>query len=391
MKKKNKILIITGIILLGFIFYIFLPSNYYLQQTLIHLYPSIDDKDIFPVRVIKAGDPQPWAVSENYNKVGLNEKYMPELKKLETIAFLVIKDQQIVFEQYWDGYNEQSSTNSFSMAKSIVGLLVGCAIDDGYIQSVDQPVKEFVPGYNHPAFKTLTIKHLLTMSAGVDFEEAYTSPFSTTTKLYYGDNLEEMALDMPQIEEPGVYNNYQSGVTQLLSLIVEKVSGKTLSDYASEKIWTPIHAEHDAFWSLDKKDGIEKAYCCYYSNARDFARLGQLLLNNGYWGEQRIISEEYLHASLIPDTTLIRKKLQVPNKIYGYQWWIIPREPHNVYLAKGLYGQYIYSIPDLNAVIVRLGHKRSETRDEDDNPTDEKIWLEAGLEIINASNPNTIR
>ncbi len=379
---KKKILIIFSIILCGLLIYLALPSNYFLRQTLIHFYPSIDDVNIFHNNIIKAENPHPWEYAKNYNQLSIDEKYLPTFKELETVSFLVVKDGKILFEQYWDGYGTASEINSFSMAKSIVSLLIGCAIDDSLITCVNQPVKDFISGFDDTRFKTVTIKHLLTMSAGVDFQESYTSVFSTTTKFYYGNNLEEMTLGMKQIEEPGVFMNYQSGATQLLSLIVEKATGKSISQYASEKIWTPIQAEHDALWSLDKKNGIEKAYCCYYSNARDFARLGELILNKGCWGDRRIISEKYLSEATVPDTTLIYKNLNIQNKFYGYQWWIIPREPQDIIYAKGLYGQYIYVVPDLNVVIVRLGHKRSEERDSIDNPTDANVWLEAGLSIL---------
>lgn len=379
---KRKFFMCLRIILVFLIIFLMWPSNYYLRQTIRHGYPSIDDIKIFPFHVIKAKDPKPWITSEKYNQKELDKKYIPAFEELKTIAFLVVRHEEIVFEKYWESYDEYSLTNSFSMAKSIVGLLVGCAIDDGLIKSVNQPVKDFVPNFDHPEFTTLTIRHLLTMSAGVDFDEAYSSVFSKTTRFYYGNNLEEMTLNMKQIEEPGKFFYYQSGVTQLLALILEKATGKGLSDYASEKLWTPIHAEKDAVWSLDKKDGVEKAFCCIYSNARDFARLGQLILNKGKWDNKQIISTSYLDASLTPDTTLISRKLQRVNKLYGYQWWIIPQKEETVYLAKGLYGQYIYVLPAHNAVIVRLGHKRSEVRDSNDNPIDERIWLKAGLEIL---------
>lgn len=382
MSKKVKISITVGVLLAGLIVYLFLPSNYYLRQTLLHLYPDIDDLEVFENRVIKAGRPQAWLASEQYNQAQINEEYLPVFEELETVAFLVIQHNKIIFEKYWGDYGPESYTNSFSMAKSMVGLLIGCAIDDGVIKGVNQPVSDFVPGFDSPEFKTLTLKHLLTMSAGVDYEESYSSPFSTTTRFYYGNNLNELTLKMKQIEEPGVYVNYQSGVTQLLALIIEKATGKTLSEYASQKIWTRIRAEYDALWSIDKKEGVEKAFCCYYCNARDFARLGQLILNEGCWNDSIIVSEEYLKESLTPDTTLIYKTLDKPNKLYGYQWWIIPRMPNNIYYAKGLYGQYIFAIPDLDAVIVRLGHKRSEERDEIDNPADVNVWLKAGFEIM---------
>lgn len=153
------------------------------------------------------------------------------------------------------------------MAKSIVSLAIGAAIDDGFIKDVDQPVSDFYPEFQGYNGKPLTLRHLLTMSAGVDFDEAYSSPFSPTTKLYYGDDLQQIAFGMKEIEEPGVNFIYQSGVTQLLAFIVEKATGENISSYVSRKFWTPMNAEEDALWSLDKKDGIEKAYCCFNSNA----------------------------------------------------------------------------------------------------------------------------
>ena len=128
------------------------------------------------------------------------------------------------------------------MAKSIVSLAIGCAIDDGFIKNVDQPVSDFYPEFQGYNGKVLTLRHLLTMSAGVDFDEAYSSPFSPTTKLYYGDDLEKIALGMKETEEPGVNFIYQSGVTQLLSLIVEKATGENISSYVSRKLWTPMNA-----------------------------------------------------------------------------------------------------------------------------------------------------
>ena len=164
---------------------------------------------------------------------------------------------------------------------------------------------------------------VLTMSAGVDFDEAYSSPFSPTTQLYYGDDLQEIAFGMKEIDEPGVNFIYQSGVTQLLGFIVEKATGEKLSDYVSRKLWTPMHAEESALWSLDRKDGMEKAYCCFNSNARDFARFGQLLLNNGQWDDRQLISPAYLAEATSPDTRLVYKDLGKPNHCYGFQYWIL--------------------------------------------------------------------
>ena len=301
--------------------YLVLPSNYYLRRALIHLLPKIDQYPIFENRMVKAGNPQPWPESEAYNKLSVPEKFQPVFENLGTVAFVIIKDSTLLFEQYWEDYSPHSRSNSFSMAKSIVSLAIGCAIDDGFIKNVDQPVNDFYPEFKGYNGKALTLRHLLTMSAGVDFDEAYSSPFSPTTKLYYGDDLQQIALGMKEIEEPGIHFIYQSGVTQLLALIVEKATGENISSYVSRKLWTPLNAEEDALWSLDKKDGIEKAYCCFNSNARDFARFGQLILNKGNWNGKQLVSESYIKEATTPDTNLIFKEYNETNHCYGFQFW----------------------------------------------------------------------
>lgn len=362
--------------------YLVLPSNYYLRRALTHLLPKIDQYPIFENRTVKAGDPQPWIQSEAYNTVSIPEKYLPVFEQLGTVAYVIIKDSTLLFEQYWEDYSPESHSNSFSMAKSIVSLAIGAAIDDGFIKDVDQPVSDFFPEFQGYNGKPLTLRHLLTMSAGVDFNEAYSSPFSPTTKLYYGDDLQQIALDMKEIEEPGVNFIYQSGVTQLLAFIVEKATGENISSYVSRKFWTPMNAEEDALWSLDKKDGIEKAYCCFNSNARDFARFGQLILNEGEWNGEQLISSSYLKEATTPDTSLLFKEYNETNHCYGFQFWHLTYNGMEIPYMRGILGQYIFIIPDLNAVVVRLGHKRSETRSDQHYPDDIDTWLGAAVEMI---------
>ena len=239
---------IVFIFMLGIGGYLALPSNYYLRRALIHLLPKINQYPIFENRVVKAGSPRPWELSEAYNTKSIPERYLPRFEELGTVAYVIIQDNRLLFEQYWEDYSPESHSNSFSMAKSIVSLAIGCAIDDGFIRDVDQPVSDFFPEFKGYDGKALTLRHLLTMSAGVDFDEAYSSPFSPTTQLYYGDDLQEIAFGMKEIDEPGVNFIYQSGVTQLLGFIVEKATGEKLSDYVSRKLWTPMHAEESALW-----------------------------------------------------------------------------------------------------------------------------------------------
>ena len=226
------------------------------------------------------------------------------------------------------------------------------------------------------------------MSAGVDFQEAYSSPFSPTTKLYYGNDLHKIAFGMKEIAEPGVDFIYQSGVTQLLAFLVEKATGESVSSYVSRELWTPMQAEENALWSLDKKDGMEKAYCCFNSNARDFARFGQLLLNGGSWNGRQLISESYLKEATTPDSTLRFAEYDEPNRCYGFQFWHLNYKGMDIPYMRGILGQYVFIIPDKNAVVVRLGHKRSDTRTGQHYPDDINTWLDAALEIMEQGKQN---
>ncbi len=381
------------IILVGAGIFVLLPSNYYVRRALTHWNPKIDQYTIFENRVVKAEDPNPWDFAPDVENKQIPREFEADFAKYKTVGFVVVQHNRIIFEQYWKNYSPLSLSNSFSMAKSVISLLIGCAIDDGKIKSVEQPVSDFLPQWTSYDGKVLTIKDLLTMSAGVEWDESYSSLFSKTTQAYYGNDLWKLTLTEKLIEKPGVRFNYQSGVTQMLAFVVQKATGKNIADYASEKLWTPIQAEEDAQWSLDHKGGMEKAYCCLNSNARDFARLGQLILNKGMWNGFQVVDSNYIKEATTPATWLKytpetkpgeTKVSSVPCAFYGYQFWIANYRGVKISYMRGMLGQYIIAIPALDAVIVRLGkQKEKEMNVEQDYNKDLEIWLDAGMEIIN--------
>lgn len=396
MKRSNIIIGILALCLLIAGIWLFQPANCYICQALIYQRPKIDQYRIFENRIVHAGEPHPWPFSTYYNRYRIPEQYLNDFDKLGTIAYLIIQNGELLFEQYWNNYSPQSYSNSFSMAKSIVSLAVGCAIDDGFMSDLDQPVSDYFPQFKGFNGKTLTVRHLLTMSAGLDFQEAYSSIFSSTTEIYYGNDLNKFILGMKSIAEPGVNFIYQSGVTQLLASIVEKATGENISSYVSRKIWTPIQAEEDALWSLDRRDGMEKAFCCFNTNARDFARLGQLILNEGIWNGRQIVSAKYIREATTPDESLIdkechRQECQDMNRQYGFQFWILEKDGMKIPYLRGLLGQYIFVIPDKNAVVVRLGHAKMKAYTDGQNyPADIDIWLNAAMDILDAT-PRQVR
>lgn len=387
MNWKRKLKVASVVVVVALAVYLALPQNHYIVRALIYQQVNIDDYKIFHNRTVKAGAPQPWRLHEKYNSYQLTNDQLKYFNDFRTVAFLVVKDTALLFESYWDGYGKDSYSNSFSMAKSIVSLLMGCALGDGYVKSIDEPVGNYLPEFAEGDKAKITIKHLLTMSSGLSWDESYSTLFSLTTQGYYGKNLPKLVLNQTVVKEPGKTFEYRSGDTQLLSLIIEKATGKTLADYASEKIWSKIGAEHDALWCLDRKDGVEKAFCCFNTNARDFARFGQLVLNGGRWNGEQIVPEEYLNESLTPASYLFDPETNRNVDFYGYQWWMINVDGYKTWYARGLLGQYIFVIPSLNAVVVRLGHVRNNNRI-DGTPEDVYQYIRFGISIVKSIENN---
>lgn len=376
MSKTRKILL--AIIALAVFIYLALP--YYAKQALVHQMPGIEDYQIFDNRIVRAGNHQPWQVDEKYNTVEIADSTRDKMAFYEPVAFLIIQDQKIIYEEYWDGFNEDTPSNSFSMAKGIVSLLIGAALDDGYIENLDQKVGEFIEAYNEGGKEEVTIRDVLTMSSGLDWDEAYASLFSPTTESYYGNDLRGLVKNLDMMEKPGVHYYYRSIDTELLAMIVESATGRNISDYCSEKYWKKMGAKHDALWSLDEKEGMEKAFCCFNSNARDFARWGQLILNNGSWNGRQLVSKDYVHTATSPADHLIDDEGKHVD-YYGYQWWLIEYNGITIPYMRGILGQYVFAIPEKNAVVVRLGHKRSEELI-GPNRKDIYVYLEAAFQVL---------
>ncbi len=362
-KSKPRISVWTKIIW-GIIFTLFsihiaiwLTGYTYIYKTLIYTYPDIDDLDLFDSRIISSDSSEKWNESLDYNKTKLPVATRTMLVEKESVAFLVIQNDSLRYEEYWDRQNPNTVSNSFSMAKSIVGILIGIAADEGKL-NINDPVGKYLPQFSEGENAKLTIRNLLTMSSGLNWNESYTSLFSITTEAYYGRHLDHIIEGLEVVSEPGKTFSYMSCNSLLLGQILEKVTGKHISDYAHEKLWNPMHAIHPAFWSLDNPAGFEKAYCCFYSTARDFARIGKLMLDSGMWNGKRILSKEYIRESLTPNA--IPDEQGRPVDYYGYQWWLLNYRDHSVFYARGILGQYILVIPDQRIVMVRLGNKRGE-------------------------------
>lgn len=355
---KSIFLILLSFILIGSI-YAVTSGKSYLFKAVWYNFAGIDDYEVFTNNTVTAATPQPWRSSASYNKAALPAPLLSMLEELNTIGLLAVKNDSLLFERYWHGYDQKSYSGSFSITKSITSLLIGIALKEGRIKSLEEPIGNYLPEFKSGEKSKVRIVDLLTMSSGSDFDESYANPLSVTTEMYYGSNVYKVATNVSIIRKPGSYHSYKSGDTQLLGLILEKATGMSLSEYASKKLWQPLGAEHPALWSTDKAGGHEKAYCCFNSNTRDFARIGQLMLDSGRWKGQEIISKDYYIKSVTP--CLIPDELGKKCNYYGYQWWIFPAD-EPIFYARGILGQYIIVIPSNKVVLVRLGKQRSEQR-----------------------------
>ena len=358
---KYLIYVIITIVVLVNVF-ILLTGRYYLYSGITKTYlrgktgPSIYDLELFPVNKLQKSSKPYNFIFEKDPSLKLTKSDLEYHEKMDTKAFLIFQGDTLIYEKYWDEHHDKTVSNSFSAAKSVIGMLVGIAIEEGKINSVDDLAGDYIPEFKKNGREKITIRHLLTMSAGFDWVESGKNPLSEAAEGYYGTDLYGLVTRLRVIEKPGIKFNYQSGNTQILGFIIEKATGKSINEYAAEKLWIPLGARNDAFWSLDKEGGDEKAFCCMYATARDYALLGQLILNKGFYNGAQIVPEWYMKKML--DTPNMSTKEKVPNMRYGWHTWIYKNRGNPVYYCRGLMGQYMIAIPHKNRVIVRLGTKR---------------------------------
>ncbi len=313
----------------------------------------LDWKDFDLRKIQNNPDKIYYTPSKTYAKTnGLDKKLLDMLTNTNSGSYIVIKNDTIVSEHYFNGISDSSQTNSFSMAKTITTLLVQKAIQDKIIASWDDKVIDYLPWLTGEFAKDVTLRHLSTMTAGLDWDESYVSPFGVTAKAYYSNDVEGVLKQVAVTKKPDENFQYQSGATQLLGFVLKKALDKTgkyksVSEFAQVNLWNKIGAEYPAFWSLDADNGKELTYCCFDATARDFAKLGQLVLHHGKsaWGES-IIDSAFLEMA--------QKPYKSAN--YGHSFWIGEVDGIKFPYFQGLKGQYIAIVKNENAVIVRTGN-----------------------------------
>lgn len=353
----NLILLCAALVLVPF-----LTDNSYVFRAFMHTYwqghmtSNIYDYQGFDNRVIAINNPQPFELHKKYNQIELPKELQQELKNHKSVAYLILKDGKLLHESYYMGHTQDTLSNSFSMAKTMVALMLLRAIKEGHIKSLEQPITDFLPEYKDDAnAKLATVGDLAAMQSGYDWFEDYWLPINPTSKAYYGKDLEKQILAREFSKPPKGEFQYSSGSTQLLGILLQRAVGMSLSEYLSSRFWQPLEMQADSYWSLDSNATIEKAYCCINATALDFARLGQFMLNKGSWGNRSILTEAQIDMMIAPNASAFKDKTKA---VYGLSIWLDNQHSPNFYAFLGHLGQRIIVIPEKNMVVVRLGHKK---------------------------------
>ena len=352
-----------------------LPQTYFRGITK----PDIDDLKYSDTKVIaKADQPEHWKMSSSLPGKVLSDKDLAYHEQLQSTVFLVTQGDEILYEQYWEDYNKNTLSNSFSMAKTFTAMCIMRAEEEGWLKTSDKVCK-FLPRFCDGENTKLTIAHLLQMSSNIDFGESYSNPFGYQAKAYFNDDL--FGLTAPYLVEEGAGTvwKYQGGDTVILHEILESATGKSLADLFSENFWQRIGTSHAAYWGLDDNDGKEKAFSAVYATGRDFAKVGKLLRDFGKLSDGEEVLSAHSIAKMTEPANLPDKDGDVVN-YYGYQLWLLNDLDAPVYMLKGMRGQYIINIPQWEMTIVRLGHVR-DVKQGKAYSKDVYRWIEMGKNL----------
>ena len=364
------------VIVIAIITYSFIYSPEYVIRALMWGDSDVYDYQKFPERVMEQGS-EIFYFEEKLDEARINSMFEtqplidemePFIEGSDTQALIIIQDDTILFEKYANGTRRDSIVTSFSTAKSFTSALIGIAIHEGHIQSVDDPVTAYIPelAERDPDFEKITIKDLLKMSSGIEYSEF---PFlnGDNTLTYYHPDLRQLAIGETKIiDQPGEYFLYNNFHPLLLGMILERVTGQPVAEYLEDKIWQQIGMEFEGSWSLDE-NGFEKMESGINARAIDFTKFGRLFLNNGRWGDVQVIPEEWITESIQGDhdfrdlayyeTSFGPELVGTANGgYYQYMWYGLAREDGpDDFFAAGNHGQYIYISPQADLVIIRNG------------------------------------
>ena len=376
--KKIKILVIVVAFIFGLVYTLNLE---YFARGIRIVYLNlettvfIDDLKYFDYETIKSPlEKSPWAESKD-KTTNFSTEFEEYNKKMRTAAYIVIQNDTIIGEKYYEDYSVNSTTNSFSMAKTPVSLMMAKAFEQGYINSLEDKVIDYIPELKGEFANDVKIIDLAAMTSGIDWDEGTSNPFSPVAKQYFYEDLDKLMLDQKFIDEPSKNYKYSSANTQILSMVIEKATGIKTKDYFEKEFCFKINPDNDAYWQIDSKEsGNVKSFCCLHSNARDFSRLGKLYIDNGSWNGSQIIDSTFIQKSTKPYLDDFRE--------YGIGVWLSDYKDLKISLMSGHQGQYVIMIPEKKLIITRLGERDVDLGRAGVSP-DVLVYIDEALKLIN--------
>lgn len=343
---------------------LFLLSGCHVGRFFIYNFANITDYKKFPERTIRTNptdvfeferqlNPSILLTEHTQNRFESVEELESILEDSKSVAFMVIHNDTIKYEWYADKWSNAELVTSFSMSKSVISALIGVALHEGHIKSLDEPITNYIQLFKNEGFDKITIQHLLDMRTGIDYNESYYNPFGNVAAGYYGRNLDRHISNLKIKGPPGEEFEYISIATQLLGNIIEEATGQSVSSYMQEQIWPKIGTEFDASWSMDRKKGREKSFCCINAHAEDFAKFARLYLNLGKWEDEQVIPENWVKQS-------VQIQTDTEDNFYQNQWWLFGPSDRNqpelvTYAAQGHLGQVMAVDPTKNLIVIRFG------------------------------------
>jgi CubicO group peptidase (beta-lactamase class C family) len=335
----------------------------FLRRVATHPDNSITNVDWYKPLVTVKGNPSkiPVATSNSIPQDSLS-KISAYAQAHNSSALLVMHKGELVLERYWQGFTPTSTSNSMSMSKTVVALLIGIAIDEGHIDSELDPVAQYIPEWSEDKRNKITLQDLLYMQSGLRNEDNTDSLGSDLVQMYAGSDVDAVALKIPATKPLRESFDYNNANTQILEEVLERATGEKYIDYLSTRLWQPIKANNAAIW-LDQPQGNPKTFCCLFATPKDWGRIGQLFIDQGKVNNQQVVTSAWLNKMIQPSSL---------NSNYGYHIWLkaktknkpgISRKASQSFLAKdtiyldGKSIQRVYIIPSHELVIVRIGEQ----------------------------------
>jgi len=368
---KKKIAPISVLISTGIMF--FLGSCTFPARYIYLNFPDVNDYKKLPNHPVSHDPSKSFRFKENkdYNIAGLlpvscGNNIVRDLDQFltdtRTSAFIIIRNDTVLFEKYYHGHTRSTLSKTFSISKNVMSALIGIAIDEGLIASVNDPVVKYIPELKDGRLSGMTIQNCLSLASGIRADEGEIWPWNTKVRVYYSPNVRKLLSNISYDSEPGKTFHVEEMTPTLLGLVLERATGIPVSAYLEKKIWKKLGMEHDALWVVDsRREGFDMVNSGLTAIPMDMAKLARLMLENGKWENENIISEQWIRRSTRPDTLSLSywRNIEVYNGrdvYFNDMWWgLAGRNGVYEFNASGHFGQRLYIIPEKNAIVLRFG------------------------------------